>query len=81
MYVSEATRFIREFLAKHPQIVEQQKKNRATWWDKPQDLETWQERNEAAVPLPSYAYFPLPLRDAGKPDESGNKLSTPSRPA
>jgi hypothetical protein len=81
MYVSEATRFIREFLAKHPQIVEQQRKNRATWWDKPQDLETTQERNDAAVPLPSYAYFPLPARDPGKPDESGNKPSTPSKPA
>ena len=81
MYVSEATRFIRDFLAKNPQVVEQQKKNRATWWDKPQDLETLQERKEAAVPLPSYAYFPLPLRDSDKPDESGNKLSTPSRPA
>ena len=81
MYVSEATRFIRELLEKHPQIVEQQKKNRATWWDKPQDLETSQERDEASVPAPSYAYFPLPRRDPGKADESGNKLSTPSRPA
>jgi hypothetical protein len=30
MYVSEATRFIRDLLQKNPQIVEQQKKNRAT---------------------------------------------------
>ena len=81
MYVSEATRFIREFLAKNPQVAEQQRKNRATWWDKPQDLETTQERNEAAVPAPSYPYFPPPARDPEKPEESGNKLSTPSRPA
>ncbi len=81
MYVSEATRFIREFLAKNPQVVEQQKKNRATWWDKPQDLETSQEHAESAVPQPPYVYFPLPERDADKPDESGNKLSTASRPA
>ena len=81
MYESEATRFIREFLARNPQVVEQQRKNRATWWDKPQDLETAHEHAQSAVAQPSYVYFPLPERDADKPDESGNKLSTPSRPA
>ncbi|MGZ5041874.1 MAG: DUF3460 family protein [Usitatibacter sp.] len=81
MYVSDATRFIQEFLEKNPQVTEQQRKNRATWWDKPQDLETWEERAESTVPAASYAYFPLPERDAGKPEESGNKLKTPSRPA
>ena len=80
-YESEITRFIRDFLAKNPQVVEQQKKNRATWWDKPQDLEVTRERAEADVPAPSYVYFPPPVRDDSKPDESGNKLSTPSRPA
>ena len=80
MYESEATKFIREVLEKNPQIVEQQKKNRATWWDKPQDLETSKERSEAAVPTPPYVYFPLPGRAADKPDEAGNKLSNPSKP-
>ena len=60
MYESELTRFIREMRRKNPQIVEQQYKNRATWWDKPQDLETTRERSEAAVPQPPYVYFPLP---------------------
>jgi hypothetical protein len=81
MYVSEATRFIRDFLAKNPQVVEQQQKNRATWWDKPQDLETLNEHAESTVPQPGYVYFPLPERAEDKPDESGNKLSNPSRPA
>ena len=67
MYESDATRFIRDFLKKNPQVVEQQKKNRATWWDKPQDLETWHEHAESAVPQPPYVYFPLPKRDADKP--------------
>jgi len=67
MYESDATRFIREFLKKNPQVVEQQRKNRATWWDKPQDLETSREHAESAVPQPPYVYFPLPVRDAGKP--------------
>ena len=62
MYESEATKFIREVLGKNPQIVEQQKKNRATWWDKPQDLETWKEHSDADSPAPSYVYFPLPKK-------------------
>jgi hypothetical protein len=61
-YESEVTRFIRDFLADNPQIVEQQKKNRATWWDKPQDLETIKDRAQSAVPQPSYVYFPLPKK-------------------
>ena len=60
MYESDITRFIRDMKAKNPQIVEQQKKNRATWWDRPQDLEIRKERSESAVPQPPYAYFPLP---------------------
>ncbi len=61
-YESEATRFIRDFLAAHPQIVEQQQKNRATWWDKPQDLETLGDRAQSNVPQPPYVYFPLPKK-------------------
>ena len=60
MYESEVTRFIRDLLAKNPQIVEQQRKNRATWWDRPQDLETSKERSDSAVRQPPYVYFPLP---------------------
>ena len=33
-YVSEPTRFIREYLAKHPEEVDSQKRGRAIWWDK-----------------------------------------------
>ncbi len=62
MYESDVTRFIRDFLAKNPQVVEQQQKNRATWWDKPQDLETMKDRAQSAVPQPSYVYFPLPKK-------------------
>jgi hypothetical protein len=80
-YVSDAGKFISEVLRANPQIVEQQKKNRATWWDKPQDLETWKERSEAEVPAPAYVYFPLPRAAKDDDDDSGNRLSTPSRPA
>lgn len=60
MYESEFTKFIREFKDKHPQVAELQRKNRATWWDKPQDLETQRERAQATVAQPAYVYFPLP---------------------
>ena len=60
MYESELDRFVRELRAKNPQIPEQQVRNRATWWDRPQDLEVQQERVDAAVAQPAYVYFPLP---------------------
>jgi len=81
MYVSELTRFLRDFVQKNPQVVEQQKKNRLTWWDRPQDLDTLQARRQSAVPQPGYVYFPLPHRDKEEDLDSGNKLSTPSKPA
>ena len=66
-YESDITRFIRDLREKNPQIVELQKKNRATWWDKPQDLQIQRERAAAAVPQPGYVYFPLPERVEDKP--------------
>lgn len=79
-YESEHTRFMRDFLAKNPQVVEQQKKNRATWWDKPQDLQTTEERAKSRVPQPGYVYFPSPapvVDDSGDPE---NIASTPASP-
>lgn len=81
MYESDLTRFMRDFLKKNPQVVEQQKKNRLTWWDRPQDLESQRERQQSAVPQPSYVYFPLPRPEKDDEPDSGNRLSTPSRPA
>ena len=34
MYESELTKFMREYLKKHPEEVDSQKKGRAVWWDK-----------------------------------------------
>ena len=59
-YVSETTKFLNEMLEKNPQLLEQQRRNRLTWWDKPQDLETSKDNAESEVSLPSYTYFPLP---------------------
>jgi hypothetical protein len=81
MYESDITRFIRELRQKNPGIEELQRKNRATWWDKPQDLELNRERAEAAVPQPAYVYFPLPVPDPQDDPDSAKKLSTPNRAA
>ena len=81
MYESEITRFVRELKQKNPGLAELQRKNRATWWDKPQDLDTWRERSEATVPQPAYVYFPLPRPERDDDQDSGKRLSTPSRPA
>jgi hypothetical protein len=81
MYESELTRFLRELKRSNPQIAEQQKKNRATWWDRPQDLESWRERANATVPQPAYVYFPLPRAETDDDPDSGKRASTPSRPA
>lgn len=81
MYQSDADKFLDEFKRTNPQVVEQQKKNRATWWDRPQDLDAMQERSEATVPQPAYVYFPLPRPERQDDQDSGKRLSTPSRPA
>ncbi len=81
MYESDITRFLRDLKGKNPQIVEQQMKNRKTWWDRPQSLQTSKERAQASVPQPAYVYFPLPRQEKDDDNDSGNKLSTPSRPA
>lgn len=81
MYESEITRFIRDLKARNPGIAELQRKNRATWWDKRQDLEIQKERAESAVPQPAYVYFPLPVPEKDDDQDSAKRLSTPSRPA
>ncbi len=56
MYESEHTRFMREWLAKHPQELEEQKRGRAMWWDKPpQDPEA--SKRLAAVEVPPKPYY------------------------
>ena len=33
-YESDATKFLNDFLARHPEEVESQRRGRAAWWDK-----------------------------------------------
>jgi hypothetical protein len=78
MYESDITRFIRDLKRKNPNLAELQRKNRATWWDKPQDLDLLRERAEAAVPQPPYVYFPLPRAgDADAADDPAASSKVP----
>jgi uncharacterized protein DUF3460 len=56
MYESEHTKFMREWLEKHPEELDEQKKGRALWWDKPQSLQTQKQYEEAEVPTKAYYY-------------------------
>jgi uncharacterized protein DUF3460 len=56
-YVSEHTAFIRDLLARKPEIVADQKAGRAIWWDKePRDLAEEAVMDEGRVPQPAYVY-------------------------
>ena len=59
-YESDVTTFIKRFLEQNPQVVEKQKRYRATWWDRPQSPEERRKQAEAAVPSTAYAYYNNP---------------------
>jgi len=37
MYESDITKFMRQYMAEHPEEIESQRKGRAIWWDKRPD--------------------------------------------
>ena len=60
-YVSEHTKFIRDVLEKKPEVVAEQKKGRAIWWDKtPRELDERREMDRGKVAQSSYVYFGEP---------------------
>lgn len=57
LYESEHTKFMREWMAKHPEELLEQQKGRALWWDKPpRTLTTMKEDDAADVPSKAYYY-------------------------
>ncbi len=56
-YESDVTRFIRDFLDRHPEVRDKQQKARATWWDRPQDFEERKRLEQARVPKKPYEYY------------------------
>lgn len=55
-YESEHTRFMREWLERHPEQTDVQKTGRALWWDKPQNLQEMQKAQESLVRRKGYYY-------------------------
>jgi hypothetical protein len=55
-YESDITRMMRELLQEKPQIVEEQRKGRALWWDKKIDYDMLRRNEESKVPPSPYAY-------------------------
>jgi hypothetical protein len=56
MYESEITVFLRQLREQRPHLVDEQRKGRAIWWDKPQDLETTERQRASRVPQQPYVY-------------------------
>ena len=57
MYESDHTKFMREWMEKHPEQRDEQKKGRALWWDKPAvDPAARRQWEEGAVPQKAYYY-------------------------
>ena len=58
-YESPHTKFMREWMEKHPEELDEQAKGRGLWWDKsPISLD--EARNTAAATVPSKAYYYQP---------------------
>jgi hypothetical protein len=56
IYESEHTKFMREWMNDHPEELDEQKKGRALWWDRPQDLKQQHKADTAKVPTKAYYY-------------------------
>jgi hypothetical protein len=60
-YESDLTKMIRQLLQEKPQILEEQKKSRAMWWDKKPDTDAQRRAAESRLQQPAYVYgSPLP---------------------
>ena len=56
-YESDHTTWMREWLAKHPEELQEQKAGRALWWDRPvQDQDTLRRQAASCVPQKPYYY-------------------------
>ncbi len=57
MYESEHTKFMREWLQKHPDQIEASKQGRALWWDKQARDPEAQRREQASKVAPKAYYY------------------------
>jgi len=65
-YESDLTRFMRQYLAQHPEELESQKKGRAAWWDKNPDKRTAPApaRHSPRAGGAEYTFEPLSEKDS-----------------
>ena len=56
MYESEITVFLKQLKQDKPQLEDDQRKGRAIWWDRAQDLDTSQRNRDSRVPQQAYVY-------------------------
>lgn len=58
IYESEYTRFMREWMARHPEQHDEQKAGLALWWNKrPKMINELRQEAVAKVPVKSYHYY------------------------
>lgn len=55
-YESDITRFVRQLIEEKPQILDEQKKGRALWWDRKLDLDALRRAEESKVKQQPYVY-------------------------
>lgn len=58
MYQSDFTRFMNDYLRQHPEVEEERRALRLTWWDRKVDLDDQRRWKEANVPQKPYVYQP-----------------------
>jgi len=58
-YVSEFTAFMNAYLEEHPEVVADQARGRAIYWDRKVNFEELKKEAEDSAPAESYVYFPL----------------------
>jgi len=56
IYESEHTKFIREWLDKHPEEREEQHRGRSLWWDKPISPDEAKRNAESRIAQKPYPY-------------------------
>lgn len=66
-YVSEYTLFIKQYLAEHPEVVEDQKRGWSIWWERKADFDAIKKANEDSVPDDSYGFHPADGTSSHRP--------------
>ena len=56
MYESQITLFLKQLKQDKPQLEDDQRKGRAIWWDRAQDLDTAERDRESRVAQQAYVY-------------------------